>query len=89
MTKLSEHSATAPIAHWLRYEASANICLHSVALALASGLKPERVLEELKGEARVMTLRAYGDYHPQMPISQTMDASAYRQALNDNLKQAA
>lgn len=81
LAKLYADPSTAPIAHYVEYEASANICLDQIVHALIANIKPDRILEELKGDARVMTLRSYGDLHPGMPISKTLDKEQYRQAL--------
>lgn len=58
------------VADWLRYEAPSNYDVVELFKAQRAGMSEERMLEELKGDARVSTMRAYGDLHPQLPYAQ-------------------
>lgn len=57
------------VADWLRYEAPSNYDVVELFKAQRAGMSEERMLEELKGHARVSTMRAYGDMHPQLPTA--------------------
>lgn len=58
------------ITDWLRYEAPGNYDVVELFKAHRAGVSEERILEELRGDARVKTMRAYGDLHPQLPYAQ-------------------
>lgn len=58
------------VSDWLRYEAPANYDVVDLFKAHRAGMSEERLLEELKGNARVTTMRTYGDMHPQLPTAQ-------------------
>ena len=57
------------IASWLRYDAPCNFDVRDIYRAHAAGMSEERILESMKGEARVQTMRTYGDLHPQLPYA--------------------
>ena len=59
----------ASIANWLRYDAPCNFDVRDIYRAHAAGMSEERILESMKGEARVQTMRSYGDMHPQLPYA--------------------
>lgn len=59
----------ASIANWLRYDAPCNFDVRDIYRAHLQGASEERILESMKGEARVQTMRAYGDLHPQLPYA--------------------
>ena len=49
----------ASIANWLRYDAPCNFDVRDIYRAHLQGASEERILESMKGEARVQTMRAY------------------------------
>lgn len=57
------------IANWLRYDAPCNFDVRDIYRAHAAGMSEERILESMRGEARVQTMRTYGDLHPQLPYA--------------------
>jgi len=59
----------ASIANWLRYDAPCNFDVRDIYQAHLQGASEERILESMKGEARVQTMRTYGDLHPQLPYA--------------------
>ena len=72
------------VADWLRYEAPSNYDVVELFKAQRAGMSEERMLEELKGDARVSTMRAYGDMHPQLPTAQhefAMGRNPYANAM--------
>lgn len=57
------------IASWLRYDAPCNFDVRDIYRAHLEGASEEHILESMKGEARVQTMRTYGDMHPQLPYA--------------------
>lgn len=52
---------------WLLYDAPANYDVVNLYKAWKAGWTEERLLHEVQGDARVLTMRTYGDLHPSLP----------------------
>jgi len=72
------------ITDWLRYDAPCDFDVRKIYHSYLDGVPAEQILEDMRGEARVQTMRSYGDLHPQLPYAQREFAMGRNPYANEN-----